>query len=157
MCRDSKFYCSRNQGREHCNSKVEMLRPAAVQHWLFIEGVFAWKCPSCCIKITWTQMPDRPHGELFVCAGQREMVRAPGLLCLLKKISVQPLPMVFLCLCVHRHAKDVEDLWYSFGFVLIKNSLSGEGINLELLGCASKMKETLLINQTGIPCNKLVC
>lgn len=55
-------------------------------------------------------MPDRPHGELFVCAGQREMVRAPGLLCLLKKISVQPLPMVFLCLCVHRHAKDVEDL-----------------------------------------------
>lgn len=72
------------------------------------------------------------------------MARAPGLLCWLK-ISVQPLPTDFLSLCVHRHAKDVEDLRYSFGFVLIKNNLSGEGINLELLGCANKMKEALLI------------
>lgn len=34
----------------------------------------------------------------------------------------------------HTEAGDVRDLWCFLGFVLIKSSLSGEEINLELLG-----------------------
>lgn len=65
------------------------------------------------------------------------MARAPGQLHCHKSIH----PPLWICSLfmyththTHREAGDVRDLWCFLGFVLIKSSLSGEEINLELLG-----------------------
>lgn len=72
----------------------------------------------------------------------------PGLLvssaCL--KRSVHPplwICSLFVYTPTHTQAGDERDLWCLLGFVLIKSNLSGEEINLELLGWEMRDAEGL--------------
>lgn len=152
---NGRFYCSRNQGTpRHCKSKVEIISTASQKLVLALcrRGVWPKDSEVCLVTLKLPGLvPDKPPGEPFVCTGlggkgMGWLVLQVCSACYKRSLSILPL-WIFSLFFVYTNtqARDLKDLWYSLAFVLIKSNLSGEGINLELLGCETKMKEALLI------------